>query len=105
MCLQKTYFVFHSLPVQRNNFCLCSVLFNMSFHFDDDGLVFIPFISSPLNGLSVLFLLFHIQLKQVSKVSWAWLSSEACLLVRKCTMPALERIAGSQNVQLSVSAE
>ena len=77
----------------------------MSFHFDDDGLVFIPFIPSPLNGLPVLFLLFHIQLKQVSKVSWAWLSSEACLLVRKCTMPALERIAGSQNVQLSVSAE
>ena len=91
MCLSKPYFVFYPLAVQRNYFCLCSVLFNMSFHFDDDGLVFIPFISSPLNGLSVLFLLFHgqIQLKQVSKVSWAWLSSEACLLVRKCTIPAL----------------
>ena len=89
MCLSEPYFVFHSLAVQRNYFCLCSVLSNMSFHFEDEGLIFIPFISSPLNDLPVLFLLFHNQLKQVSKVSWAWLSSEACLLVRKCTMPAL----------------
>ena len=65
MCLSEPYFVFHSLAVQRNNFCLCSVLSNMSFHFEDEGLVFIPFVSSPSKSLSVLFPLFHIIVKQL----------------------------------------